>query len=147
MQKTFIRKAISIDLQAVYQLERAYMMEHESEHLERWDAAQERIFQGLLDNLNHMFVSELGGTITGLGYWAMYEGLPCIYSIYVSRRSRRQGIASKLMIAMEQDVRDQRYTTLTLSTLVSNPAQHLFDVLNYEEIRRENEWIYFTKIL
>lgn len=147
METISIRKAIPTDLQFVYQLERAYIIEHESDQLERWDAAQEHIEQGLLDHLNGMYVSEIDGRIIGHGHWAIKEHTPCIYSIYVHKDHRRQGIASMLMTQMEEDVREHGQITLTLSTLISNPAQHLFGVLKYKEIKQENGWIYYSKSL
>lgn len=146
MKTSAIRKAITTDLQAIYRLERAYIIEHEADQLARWDVAKERIRQGLMDNLGNMVVSESEGSITGLCYWSMHEGTPCIYSIYVDGNYRRQGIASKLMQAIEKEVIDQHYTRLSLSTLINNPAQYLFESFDYNEIRRENGWIYYLKI-
>lgn len=91
-----IRKAIEADLLTIYSFERMYILEHEPKQIERWDKAKESIEEQLKASINKMFVIDTEGQLDGYAYWGLHEQVPCVYSIYVSKEVRGQGLASKL---------------------------------------------------
>lgn len=144
-KKFLIRLAKESDIDQVYLMEREYIIEHENEQLARWDSAKERNMKMLQDNIHQMFVSTIDDKIAGFGYWSIHNDDPCVFSIYISKDHRKMGMATELMDNMEKQIHKSGYTKMTLSTLETNPAQYLFNKLNYEEIGRNDGWINYEK--
>lgn len=140
-----IRKAQQIDMTQIYSFEREYIIEHENSQLSKWDSAKDRIMEMLNNNINRMFVATVEGEILGHGYWSFHLDEPCIFSIYISKNHRHIGIATLLMGAMEREIFESGYKKITLSTLETNPAQYLFNKMNYKEVDRIDGWINFVK--
>lgn len=140
-----IRKAKENDLEEIYKFERAYIFEHESNQLERWDAIKDRTMTTLRSNLERMLVAVVDKRLAGHCYWSLYHKEPCIYSIYISNDFRKMGIASSLIIQAEKEIFDCGYNKVTLATLITNPAQHLFDKMNYKRLEVKDGWIYYSK--
>lgn len=145
---TTVRKAEEKDLNSVYNFEKAYMEKFEQEHLEKWLNAKEKTMSFLKSHMDDMFiaVSETDD-IMGFAYWAMHENDPCVFSIYVDPQYRKKKIGHSLMIATEEDILKKGYNKVTLSTRTINPAQYLFNKLQYNELKRDTEWIYYDKTL
>lgn len=143
--KAIIRKAKESDIETIYNFERAYIIEHEPDELERWENAIERIYDNLKSYLATMFVAEVEGVVAGHGYWGMYEGMPCIYSVYIDKAYRKGGIGYGLMEAMDLEIEEKGHKSSSLATLVSNPAQHLFDKCGYERTDVKEGWIHYEK--
>ncbi|GKX30887.1 hypothetical protein SH1V18_33670 [Vallitalea longa] len=145
--KILIRLAEESDIDEVYLMEREYIIEHEFEQLFRWDSAKERNMKMMLDNIHRMFVATIDSKVIGHSYWSIYNDDPCVFSIYISKNYRNMGIATDLMIKVEEQIYKSNYKKITLSTLETNPAQYLFNKLNYEEIGRKDGWINYEKFL
>lgn len=99
----------------------------------------------LLSNLERMFIATVDGQLAGHGYWSLYLEKPCIYSIYILKSYRHMGIATGLMNRIEKQIFDSGYHKITLATLVTNPAQHLFEKINYEILAIKDGWIHYSK--
>ncbi len=132
-------------LNDVYEFERAYMVEHEPDQVAKWEAAKDHTLGFLQDHLETMVVAVEGGQVAGYGYWSYHEESPCIFSVYVGPAFRGQGIAPKLLQAMEDQIKDYGHQQVTLSTLETNPAQGLFVRMNYKEVKRQDGWIHYEK--
>jgi len=142
-----IRKATQEDLPKVYEFEREYITTVEPDHLGRWDDAGDHVMETLESNMDHMFVADAGGQLAGHAYWALHDGHPCVYSVFVADDFRRLGIALALMRALEENMALCGYHEVTLSTLTVNPAQHLFARLGYTQTQTKDEWMYYIKEL
>lgn len=144
-EKINIRKAKESDLEEIYQFEREYIIEHEPNQLEKWDAIKDKTMTLLTSNLGRMFVASVDGCLAGHCYWSLYQEEACVYSIYISKVFRKMGIASRIITETEKDIFDCGHNKVTLSTLVTNPAQHLFDKMDYERLEVKDGWIYYSK--
>lgn len=142
-----IRKAQESDIKSIYQFERNYIIEHEPNQLDRWDSAKKHTLEMLRNNIDRMFVASIECDLVGHCYWSLSYGNPCIYSIYISENSRKLGLASKLISKVEEQIRENEYQIVTLSTLVINPAQNVFSKLGYEVTSIEDGWINYKKDL
>ncbi|WP_170311584.1 GNAT family N-acetyltransferase [Vallitalea okinawensis] len=145
--KISIRKAQSSDIEQIFLFEREYIIEHEPEQLAKWDSVKYRTMELLVSNLKRMFVATVDGQLAGHGYWSIYLGQPCIYSIYLLKDYRLMGIAAGLMKTIEKQIFDNGHKKITLSTLVTNPAQHFFDKMSYEVLAIEDGWIHYSKTM
>ncbi len=142
-----IRKALENDLNKVIEFERNYMLEHEAEHIKDWDAIIDETTATLKSSLNKMFVVESENSLVAFAYWSIEEGEPCVMSIYVKSTSRRQGLAGLLLTSLEEDIRSKGYSTVTLQTLLKNPAQKVFEASGYERLDIKNNYIQYRKKL
>lgn len=142
-----IRKAQKSDIEVIYLFERQYIIEHEINQLERWEKVREKTMNTLEKNISRMFVAVSKGNILGQGFWSMHNQNPCIFSIYVPKEHRKKGIATTLIRKMENQILECDNNIVKLSTLVSNPAQFLFNKLGYIEVKRESDWIDYIKYL
>lgn len=140
-----IRKAIADDLNIIYQFEQIYIEEIEPENLSRWQAAETRIKQQLADNLGRMFVLADDNSVLGHCFWDVYDGLPHICSIFVAQEYRQRGFASKLMQVTEADCQAHGFAKWLLQTHETNPAQYLFQSLDYAFIECKDSWYYYEK--
>lgn len=143
--KATIRKIKEEELQIVYEFERSYIIEHEPDQLEKWDDAKERIFETLKSYTNTMFVAVVDEQVVGHGYWGMYEGLPCVYSLYIDKDHRKGGLGFALMERLDKDIEEKGHKISSLATLVTNPAQYLFEKAGYERTDEKDGWIQFEK--
>ena len=147
ISKINIRTATVDDLDEIYLFERGYMEEYEPNQLARWETVKDKTMELLRNNITNMFVATVDDHIAGHVYWSILDGYPCIFSIYISKDYRRMGLASRLMHTAEEHVYDNGYSKLTLSTLVNNTAQHLFDRLGYERTSVTDGWINYIKVM
>lgn len=135
------------DLSHVYTFERQYICELEPHMLERWDASA-RVHQAhFKNNIHRMFIAESKEQPIGFSYWGIHENEAHILSIYVEQDYRGQKVARTLLQCVEQDLLQQGHTRCTLSTLESNPAQHLFLRSDYVISGIHQGWISLYKHL
>ncbi len=144
---SYVRKAVLSDIDQIYQFERAYMVEHEPNRLKLWEKRSDSTKNQLNNCLPFICIAEVDGNIVGHGYWSLYEEKPSVYSIFVLKSYRGQGIGKTLMTAIEASVVESGFDLITLSTLESNPAQHLFDQMGYQRLNVIDRWIRYEKIL
>lgn len=142
-----IRKATHQDIQRIYEFERQYIKEHEPEQLSKWDTAKDKTIEQLFYSLDRMYVVRVQEKIVGHSYWSSYLDKPCIFSIYVLKEYRHKGFATAMMSRMEEDIMEGGNNVVTLSTLETNPAQHLFDSLGYVRVGITGGWIHYIKSL
>lgn len=142
-----IRKALPEDISKIFDFEREYIIEYERNQLEKWDQSADKTKELLMRSINSMFTATVKSKLAGHGFWGIYENKPCVYSLYVDKDYRRNGIAKEIMIALENDLIHSSYHEVTLSTLQSNPAQFLFKKLDYRIIKIKDGWIHYKKKL
>ncbi len=143
--EVIIAKASIEDLDQIYQFERKYILEHEPYMISKWDGIRSKTKKTLMENLSRIFVAVSADELVGHGYWAIHEGYPCIYSLYVLNDYRGQGIGHKLMLSIEESIISNGYNKMKLSTLESNQARHLFDKMAYSRIALQDGWIHYEK--
>ena len=143
--RIIFKNAEKKNLSQIYLFERAYIMALEPNNLDKWDAAKDRIMALLTDNLDRMVIVTVDGVLAGHAYWAMSEDMPCVYSVYITDKYRRMGLASGLMNELEKSISLSGFSEVSLSTLVINPAQHLFTKIGYVKTKTEDGWIHFIK--
>ncbi|WDV45797.1 GNAT family N-acetyltransferase [Clostridiaceae bacterium M8S5] len=146
VDEVIIRKAKRNDINRVYLFEREYMIEYEPEHLDRWDSVKDKTMKLLSGSIDRMYVATVGDKLVGHSYWNIYKEEPCVYSIYVTEDFRRKGIANKLINSIEKQVTDSGYNKVTLSTLVTNQAQYLFNKMGYEVVDIKDGYINYNKV-
>ncbi len=142
-----VLKAVRSDLDQIYQFERAYMIEHEPNRLKLWEERSDLTKNQLNNSLPSICIAEVDGNLVGHSYWSFYEEKPCVYSIFVLKSYRGEGIGKTLMTAIEASVVESGFDVVILSTLESNPAQHLFDRMGYQRLDVINGWIKYEKYL
>lgn len=142
-----VRRAKESDIQDIYQFERNYIIEHEPNQLDKWDSVKSHTLEMLRNNIDKMFVASVNSDLVGHTYWSILDGNPCIYSIYISENSRKLGLATRLIKKAEEQICEMGYHTVTLSTLVTNPAQNVFNKLGYEVTSIKDGWINYIKKL
>ena len=145
--KINIRKAKQADLTQIYSLEEEYIKEIEPENLARWKAAEVGIKAQLQSSLKNIFVVEDDNRIIGHCFWELLEGTAHIYSICVTKAYRRKGLASQLMTFTESDCRAKGHKRISLQTRRTNPAEFLFQRLEYTYLEEKENWLYFEKAL
>jgi len=146
LMNQLFRKANMHDIVDILIAEREYMIEHEPDHLDRWDGAINAIKTSLQNSLERMVICEIDGKVAGHSFWNTKDQMANVNSIFVRNEYRRMGIAKELLAYIEKDVKASDYSLLTLETLTKNPAQHLFDK-SYTRKKESNGWIYYEKNL
>ncbi len=142
-----IRKANNEDILRLIEFERYYMLEHEPQHIEKWESNVDKTRNFLIDLLDNIVVAEADTDLIGYAYWSLSEGKPCVYSIYVIESFRRRGVANLLMKALETDVIQKGYDEINLQTLIDNPAQYTFNKLGYTTNHNKNGYLQYSKKL
>ena len=66
-------------------------------------------------------------------YSVLWDSLPFLNLIFVKETHRNKGIASKAMKLWEEDMKEQGYKMVLVSTQVDEDAQHLYRKLGYIE--------------
>lgn len=66
-------------------------------------------------------------------YSVLWDSLPFLNLIFVKETHRNKGIASKAMELWEEDMKEQGYKMVLVSTQVDEDAQHLYRKLGYIE--------------
>ena len=129
------------------EFESNYMAEIEPENYVKWKKAFE-INQNLLFScIEKMFVAEVGSHAIGFSYWNIMENHPHVFSIYVKKGFRKNGIGKQLLSFVEDDVQSNSYCEIFASTRTTNPAKTLFRRNGYDILRDEADWIFLRKPL
>ena len=66
-------------------------------------------------------------------YSVLWDSLPFLNLIFVKETHRNKGIESKAMKLWEEDMKEQGYKMVLVSTQVDEDAQHLYRKLGYIE--------------
>lgn len=115
-----------MELKTVTEYDREFVMSLDSH-------ADERSFRNRVYAKSGYILWEEGERIGVMSHCVLWDKLPFLNLIYVKEEFRGRGCGRQAILDWEQEMKDQGYKMVLLSTQADESAQHLYRKLGYTD--------------
>ncbi|MET3414283.1 GNAT family N-acetyltransferase [Methylobacterium sp. 1030] len=135
------------DLPLIFQLERAYITDHEPQNVQAWQSAMHRHLEQWVRCLPDTVVAAVGDEKVGYMFWEKASLNATLASIHVKPDYRRRAIGRLLLARFEENAARLGCEIAELHVFEGNPAIHFYEAAGYTVIGNANSYVTLSKDL